>query len=155
MIRLDAEEKGVRTAVRLRLVPRVELESALAQPSLVRPGGTATVVATAWNRGTAIAEGWSVRLLSSAGRQVAAKALPAIAPGKRASVTFTVDATGAPGKQYRLQCGLIDPEKRSAAEVWPVTINVTDALSATPARVVGPLTIRTGNDRTLAQVRLT
>jgi len=155
MIRLDAEEKGVRTAVRLRLVPRVELESALAQPSLVRPGGTATVVATAWNRGTAIAEGWSVRLLGSAGRQVAAKALPAIAPGKRASVTFTVDATGAPGKQYRLQCGLIDPEKRSAAEVWPVTINVTDSLSATPARVVGPLTIRTGNDRTLAQVRLT
>lgn len=152
-IRVVASEGDSHETGTVRLAPRVELLSALATPGLALPGQKVIVEATVWNRGNAVAEGCSVRLSPSSGGAPVTKNLPAILPGRRASVRFEVRAPGTVGASASYRCALIGPEGETPDNVQRVRIAATDALTAPGSATVGPLVLRTGTDRTIAEVR--
>lgn len=158
MLRLHADDGDERETAALRLEARAELLSALAQPSVVAPGGSVKVTATVWNRGTAMAEGVSVRLRavgSTSGlfpATIKPAALPPIPPGRRATATFVVRVAAKPGVEHVLECALATADAGAPAQTWPVRLTVTDALSSARTARVGVLRLRAGADRTLAQV---
>ncbi len=151
-IRIHADEGTSRETAVARLVPRAELLMALASPGLARPGGPVKITATVWNRGTALATGYSVGLKESTGAMRRTARLAAIPPGGRSSVTFHVSATGRPGdvKQYR--CVLQGLPAGQPEQSWPVRVSITDAVVSPRSLSVGPVTIRSGTDRTVAHL---
>lgn len=153
-IRIHVDDGTSRESATVALAPRVEFVSALAEPSLVAPGRTVKVTGTAWNRGTAVAEGYRVRLTNEAGRVLAEQSLPRIRPGEKSSVLMTLPARGSVGQELRLRCHLVPPGQATAAESWPVTVTLTDAFLARTSLSLGPLTLRTGSDRTVGQLIL-
>ncbi|MBM3492890.1 MAG: hypothetical protein FJX72_01000, partial [Armatimonadetes bacterium] len=144
---LAANEASGRIARPVRLEPRLELVSALAQPSIVAPGAQATVTATVWNRGSAVSAPTTVVLDAAKGGALPisqSRAIPALAPGRRTVVRFAV-RVGRPQQAAALRC-------RLGETAWPISLVVTDAVRATPKPLVAGLALRRGSDRPIVDV---
>lgn len=139
-VRLTARAREVEASAVLRLAPRVELESLLASPPVAVPGAPVTIRATLRNRGTAVARGVVLR---SGNREIRLDV-----PIGVAAASWSVRAQAQPGAQT-VRCRLVGAQSE---ENTSASFLVTHAMKA-PARPVVPgLKIRTGSDRTVAEL---
>lgn len=140
-----------------RLAPLVELESALMKPAMVAPGGSAEIVATVRNRGTAVAEGVELRCAFPTAKTPIAflsnviQRAPSIVPGGKAVVRWEVRAGSQPG-EWQVNCTLRAPE--TPPQSARSTLLITDALRRPAQFVTGALWIRRGSDSIIGELRI-
>lgn len=155
-LRLTATDGTDTVQDEFALSPRVDLESVLMKPAMVAPGGTAEVIATLHNRGSAIAEGIALSAQVVTGRTLsllspATQRVPAIAPGRKAQVRWKIRAGRSLG-EWQVVCHL--PTKGESTQKANASLIVTDALNRPAEHVAGTLWIRRGSDRIVGELRV-
>jgi len=155
-VRVRAQSGDAADELQIALAPRVEIQSVLIAPGLLRPGETGLVTATVRNHGTA----WSppVRLRIGAGggsrlQSPASIVAAPIAPNGLSSVRWRLAAPPLPGA-FGATVVMDDASDSEAASKATATAITTQALDARWERLAGPLGVRRGADRSVGELRV-